>query len=109
MLKMNEAELKQTLYDLVKKSLVALPLAVGVAHQFLMAFFGIDDIYVFVDPPGHISPWASVQFEWWMVLLIGTSTLFVLLLLKRLHRVPRRMIYPVYFYLLFLLIWIKPI
>ena len=109
MLKLNDAELKQNLYDLFKKALVALPLAVGVVHQFLMAFFGIEDIYVFVDPPGRISPWASLQFEWWIVLLFGTTTLFVMLLLRRLPRVPRRMIYPTYAYLLFLLIFIKPI
>jgi hypothetical protein len=109
MLKLNDAELKQNLYDLIKNSIVALPLAVGIVHQFLMAFFGIEDIYVFVDPPGRISPWASVQFEWWIVLLFGTTTLFVMLFFRRLPRVPRRMIYPVYFYLVFLLIWIKPV
>jgi formate hydrogenlyase subunit 3/multisubunit Na+/H+ antiporter MnhD subunit len=90
--------------------LVALGLiVVGVVHQFLMYFFRVERIYVFVNPPGYISPFVSLEYQWWFVLLLGSVVMCVMAYSDRLKNIPTRLAYPFYFYILFLLIFVKPV
>jgi hypothetical protein len=72
-----------------------------------MYFFEIESIYVFLDPPGYVYPLVSLEFAWWLVLTMTTAILCLLAYIGRLR--PRRMVYPLYLYLLFLLILVKPV
>jgi hypothetical protein len=74
-----------------------------------MAMFGIERIYVLLDPPGYIGPWASVQFIWWAVLLLASGGTALLIVLNQLPSVPHRVVYPLYVYVVFLLVFIKPV
>jgi hypothetical protein len=85
------------------------PIVVGVVHQFFMYFFGIERIYVFVDPPGYVYPWASLEFEWWFVLLLGSAIIGILAYSGKFPRIPSRIAIPFYFYILFLLLLVKPV
>jgi hypothetical protein len=75
----------------------------------MMLLWGIEGIYVFVNPPEYIYPWVSLEFQWWIVLFFVTGLMFVLLFLNRLTSIPHRVVYPVYIYLAFLLIFVKPV
>lgn len=92
---------------LIRQALIWAPIVVGVVHQLLMALFDIDHIYVVLDPPGYIHPFASLDTTWWIVLTIGTALLCLLAYINRIR--PRRIVYPLYIYLIFLLILIKPV
>ncbi len=85
------------------------PIVVGLVHQFLMAFFGIECIYVFVDPPGKVCPFVSLEYQWWLVLLLGTAIVSILAYLERIKSIPRRFALPTYLYILLLLILVKPV
>jgi len=74
-----------------------------------MHVFGIENIYVFVDPPGFIEPLVTLTWEWWMVLLLGSATVCLLSYLGRLQNVVGRLAFPLYIYVLFLLILVKPV
>jgi|GEM_PF-4491826 len=84
------------------------PLLGGVIHQILMGFFGRSAIYVFV-PPTYIYPLVSVAYQWWFLLVVGAATLFILAYWDRPKRVTQHLSVPVYLYLLFLLMLVKPI
>jgi hypothetical protein len=107
-LRASESDRKQ-LSALSRKLLAWLPIAVGIIHQFLMAVFDIDRIYVFVNPPQYIYPWVSLEYQWWIVLVFVTALLCTLVYLNRLRSLPYRVIYPAYAYLVFLLIFVKPV
>lgn len=109
MLQVTASDSNKRLSVLVKKFLPWFPIIVGIIHQFLMAFFGIEGIYVFVNPPQYIHPWASLEYQWWIVLTFVTSLMYILMYLNRLPSVPRRIMIPTFVYLLFLLILVKPI
>ncbi len=94
---------------LFKQAMIWGPIVVGLVHQFLMAFFGIDRIYVFVDPPGYIQPWATLEWQWWFVLLLFSSFIALIGYSARFPSVPSRIALPFYLYILFLLIMVKPI
>ena len=100
-------EVKDLGLALIKQALIWAPIVVGVVHQLLMAFFDIESIYVVLNPPGYIYPFASLDATWWFVLTLGTALLCLLAYINRLRS--RRMVYPLYIYLIFLLILIKPI
>jgi hypothetical protein len=91
--------------------LMALSLiVVGVVHQFLMLPpFNIEGIYVFVNPPGYIYPFVSLEYQWWFVLLLGSAVMCIMAYADRLKSIPTRLAYPFYFYILFLLILVKPV
>ena len=95
--------------NVIRQFLLWAPIVVGLVHQFLMLFFEIDSIYVFVDPPGSITPFASLEWQWWIVLLMGTATICIAAYSARLEKVPNRIVVPTYFYILFLLFLIKPV
>lgn len=92
----------------IRQFLLWAPIVVGLVHQFLMLFFGIDSIYVFVDPPGSITPFASLEWQWWIVLLFGTASIAIAAYSNR-FSIPSRIVVPTYFYVLFLLLLIKPV
>ena len=100
-------ELKDLGTALLKQALIWAPIVVGVVHQLLMALFGIESIYVVLNPPGYIYPFASLDTTWWFVLTLTTAMLCLLAYLNRIR--PRRIVYPFYLYLIYLLIFIKPI
>ncbi len=85
------------------------PIIVGFIHQFLMLTRGIKCIYVFVDPPGSVCPFVTLEYQWWIVLLLGTFIAFFLAFLNRFQNVPSRFVVPFYIYLLYLLIFVEPI
>jgi hypothetical protein len=103
----SDFELKGLFAGLIKQAIIWAPIVVGVVHQILMYLFNIDSIYVFLTPPGYISPFVSLEAAWWLVLTLGTSLLCLLVYINRIR--PRRVIYPLYLYLIFLLIWVKPV
>lgn len=103
----SDFELKGLVSGLIKQAVIWAPIVVGVVHQILMFFFGIDRIYVFLEPPGYIYPLVSLEFGWWLVLTMATALLCLLAYISRIR--PRRIIYPLYLYLIFLLILVKPV
>jgi hypothetical protein len=100
-------DLKTLATGLSKQLLIWGPIVVGVIHQFLMFFFGINRIYVFLKPPEYISPFVTLEIQWWFVLTLLSSLLCLLVYTNRLR--PQRLIYPFYIYIVFLLIFVKPI
>ena len=104
-----EFDLGRVLPTLVKQTLIWGPIAVGLVHQVLMFFFGIDRIYVFVNPPEYIGPIISLGYEWWLVLLVASAFVAILAYSDRLTRMPKRVALPLYIYILFLLILVKPV
>jgi hypothetical protein len=97
-----------TASSLVKLIAVWAPIVGGLVHQFLM-LFGIDGIYVFVNPPGVVYPQVSVEYTWWIVLILGSAMMCVLAYLDRVQSIPSRYVVPFYIYILFLLYFVKPI
>lgn len=96
--------------QLVKRVIIWGPIVVGIVHQLLMIVpspFRTDRIPLFLDPPGDIYPFVTLESGWWLVLTLTTFILFILAYIKRLR--PYRIVYPFYFYLLVLLILVKPI
>src|SRR5262245_48793085 len=96
----SDLELKGLVSGLFKQALIWAPIVVGVVHQILMFLFDIDTIWVFLDPPGYIYPFVSLEGGWWLVLTFGTAMLCLLAYINRIR--PRRVVYPLYIYLLFL-------
>jgi hypothetical protein len=105
----NELDLNKLFLDYAKLIAVWTPILVGIVHQLAMALFGFESIPVFLDPPGKINPWASLEFEWWAVLTFTTALVYLLITTRVLSTLPRRIALPFYLYLLFLLIFVKPI
>ena len=92
---------------IIKQAILWFPIMVGVIHQFLM-FLGVSRrIYVFVNPPEYIYPFVTLEFQWWIVLLLGSFFAFVVAYLDRVQSVPSRFSVPFYVYLLFLLILVN--
>ncbi len=104
-----DLDIKKMLPTLIKYLAIWGLIAVGLIHQFLMFFFDISHIKVFVDPPGRIEPTVSLGFSWWLVLLLASSTMAILAYSERLKTIPRRIALPFYLYILYLLIFIKPV
>lgn len=86
-----------------------LPVVVGVAHQLVMITTGFDYIPVLLDPPGYIGPLISLEFFWWFLLTVGSGTASFLIFAHRIKRTPTRVGVPFYLYLIFLLIFVKPV
>ncbi|HRV93279.1 MAG TPA: hypothetical protein P5526_14045 [Anaerolineae bacterium] len=100
-------DLKFLLGMLVKQFLIWIPVIIGLVHQFLMFFFGIQGINVILDPPGTIFPFVTLELGWWLLLTLATASVCFLAYFDRIR--PRRIIYPFYIYLIFLLVYVKPI
>lgn len=83
------------------------PIIAGVTHQILMATLKWDRIWVILDPPKYIYPFVTLEVGWWLVLTVLTSIPCLFAYAKRLR--PRRLIYPFYAYLVYLLIFVKPV
>ena len=103
----NNADFRFNISQLVRQFLMWIPLVIGLIHQLLMGLFGVDRIYVFLNPPKYIYPFVTLEFGWWFVLTLTTTVLFVLAYLNRIR--PYRIVYPLYIYLVFLLIFVKPV
>lgn len=102
-------ELKKLTPILFKQLIAWGPIVVGLVHQFFMLLFNVQCIYVFVDPPGYIRPLVTLEYQWWFVLLLGSALVCVLAYVERLRSIPRRAALPFYLYILFLLIFVKPV
>ncbi|MBN1218549.1 MAG: hypothetical protein JXM69_06465 [Anaerolineae bacterium] len=100
---------QKALPGLAKQAVIWGPIVGGLVHQFLMFFFNIDWIYVFVNPPGYITPFVSLEYTWWFVLLVGSSLISLLIYSGRLQNIPKRTAIPFYAYVLFLLFLVKPV
>ncbi len=105
----NDASVRKLIRRYVRIVIFWTPILSGIAHQIAMTFFGVDRIYVFVKPPEYIEPWATLEFQWWIVLTLMSSILYLLISARRFPTIPTRVAVPFYLYLLFLLILIKPI
>ena len=92
-----------------KQAALWLPVVVGVVHQFLMFIDYSDRIYVFVDPPGYVDPFVTLEFQWWFVLLLGASGAAVVAYSRYFPSIPNRIALPFYIYACFLLLLVKPI
>jgi hypothetical protein len=100
-------ELGPSITKLIKQIVIWIPIVIGIVHQLLMWRYDVDRIYVFLEPPGYIYPFVTLETGWWLVLTLATSFLTILALTNLIR--PRRIVYPFYTYLLFLLICVKPI
>ena len=101
------ADFKLNPNQLVRQFIIWVPIVIGLIHQLLMGYFGVDRIYVFLNPPKYIYPFVTLEAGWWFLLTLVTAVLFVLSYLNRVR--PRRIVYPFYAYFVFLLILVKPI
>lgn len=61
---------------------------------------------VYLNPPGRIYPVASLEWLWWLILVFGT---LIFCGLTTTRRLPRRLFYTAYIYLIFILIFVKPV
>lgn len=102
-------EVRQLIPMVIRLTLVWGPVLVGVVHQILMWQFGIDEIYVFVNPPEYIVPFVTLGYQWWFVLLGISSFLAVMMYTGRFQNIPSRIAFPFYVYILYLLIFVKPV
>lgn len=91
----------------LKKFVFWLPVIIGLIHQFRMTVLGVDGIYVVLNPPGHIYPFVTLEFNWWIILTMLTTALYMMTHYNRIR--PRRLLGFFYLYLIFLLVWVKPI
>jgi hypothetical protein len=85
------------------------PIVVGLFHQLLMLLKVNNRLPVFVDPPGYIYPFVTLEWTWWLVLLFLSGVIALLIYAGRLQSLPARMVYPLYIYIIYLLIFIQPI
>lgn len=92
------------------------PIILGVVHQLVMLagrgrenWQDYDKIPVFVDPPGSIRPVVTLEYQWWIVLILIAGSFYALIILRQIPSLPRRFSVPFYVYLLYLLILVKPI
>ena len=92
---------------LAKYTLFWIPIIVGITFQILMYFYGFTRIYVVLRPPGYIYPVVTLELAWWLVVTITSTTFYLLVYTDRIR--PRRLIYPLYAYIVFLLIFVKPV
>lgn len=104
---MNE-ETRQLIRRVLKLVLAWIPIIVGFVHQFLMLSGGTERIYVFLDPPGYLTPLVTLQFTWWILLLPLSGLLTLLLALNRINNARYRVLYP-YIYFVFLLVFVEPV
>ncbi len=85
--------------------LFAIPVAIGLAHQFAMIFLNIRYI-PFLHPPGNIYPWFKIPFIWWFLLFVASGALTWMLARGRIENTHGRFLSP-YIYLVFLLILVE--
>ncbi len=102
-----DLDLKSITFRFAVQFMVWVPIVVGIVHQLLMFAFDVNGIYVGLNPPGTIYPFVTLELTWWLVLTILTATLCLLTYTNRIR--PHRLVTPFYIYLVFLLIWVRPI
>ena len=100
-----EEDVKHLLPFLLKLLAIITPILLGIGAQIIY-FLDISCINVIIDPPGEICPWVSLEWLWWIVILLGCLTFITLAYIER---IPQRFMYPIYIYTIFLLILIKPV
>ncbi len=89
--------------------ILSIPVIIGFMWQIAMAFFEVEYLYVFLSPPGHIQPLVSLEPSWWVVVLLFSFIFTILINGEKIASIPKRSAIPIYFYILFLLILVKPI
>jgi hypothetical protein len=94
---------------LFKHILLWIPIVGGIIHQFVMGVFDYDCMPVLLDPPGYLKPTVTLEYQWWLLLILVSAFVFVLAYLERIRTFPNRLVVPFYFYILFLLIFVKPV
>ena len=107
---------------LLRHALLWIPIIGGLIHQFLMFFvpkfrggvtqagdFNFDCMNVFLDPPGYLKPIVTLEYQWWFLLLLVSAFVCILAYLERIRTFPNRLVIPFYVYILFLLIFVKPV
>ncbi|MBN1994122.1 MAG: hypothetical protein JW953_15600 [Anaerolineae bacterium] len=117
MIPTNSPDWRKMLPILARQFLFWVPIVLGLIHQFLMLILNNppgepkrgDGIYVFVKPPEYIYPFVSLEYQWWIVLLLVSIIMFVLAYSNRVGSIPSRFTVPFYAYILFLLILVKPV
>jgi hypothetical protein len=102
-------DLSKAISTLFKQVLLWGPIVGGLVHQFVMFVWDIERIYVFVNPPEYLEPFVSLEYQWWFVLLLGSSLMCILAYTDRLQSIPTRFAVPFYVYILFLLLLVKPV
>jgi len=111
-----ESELNKLVSGYARHIFIWSPILCGLIHQIAMVIGRFTDnpeqydkIPVFVNPPGHIGPFVSLEYQWWLVLALGAGIMAFLIGFRRLRTIPTRIIIPFYVYLVFLLIFVKPV
>jgi hypothetical protein len=110
---------------LFRHILLWIPIIGGLVHQFMMWFSALtrgdvaqpepligskaDCMYVFLDPPGYLQPTITLEYQWWTLLLLASALVCILAYLERIRTFPNRLVIPFYLYILFLLIFVKPV
>jgi hypothetical protein len=110
---------------LLKHILLWIPIIGGLVHQFVMWFYVLtrgevtqpeplvgskfDCMYVFLDPPGYLKPIVTLEYQWWFLLLLVSAFVCILAYLERIRTFPNRLVIPFYLYIVFLLIFVKPV
>jgi hypothetical protein len=112
---------------LIRQLLLWIPIIGGLVHQFVMFFgpgllgggegaqaeplidFNFDCMPVFLDPPGYLKPIVTLGYQWWLVLLLLSTVVCILAYAERIRAFPSRLVFPFYIYILFLLIFVKPV
>jgi hypothetical protein len=96
-----------SLLKLIKYTVFWIPIMVGIIFQILMYFFGFTRIYVVLKPPEYIYPFTTLELGWWLVVTLISAIFYLLAYADRIR--PHRLIYPLYAYIVFLLIFVKPV
>jgi hypothetical protein len=105
----NNSDLNRYASFIIKQAILWFFIVVGVIHQFLMYIGFSNSIYVFVDPPEYVYPFVTLAYQWWFVLVLGSFIAFLAAYSGRVQGVPSRFVVPFYAYLLYLLIFVRPI
>ena len=130
MTRTNNAVLGNIFSRLFKIILIWGPITIGVIHQFLMFFLNEycpeydtpetqkqlfecstrgDGIWVILDPPGYVYPFVTLEYQWWILLLLLSSAITLIIYFNRLPKMHNRSAMPFYIYVVYLLILVKPI
>jgi hypothetical protein len=122
---MSDSKVKSLTPTLLRHILLWIPIIGGLVHQFVMWFSALmrgeaaqpepligskfDCMYVFLDPPGYLKPIFTLEYQWWVLLLLASSFVCILAYLERIRTFPNRLVIPFYIYIIFLLIFVKPV
>jgi hypothetical protein len=99
-------DLRAFFVGFIKQVFFWTPIVVGIIFQILMRFFGFTRIYVILNPPEYIYPFVTLEPSWWLLMLLLSILVYFLASTGRLR--PHRLVVPLYLYIVYLLIFVKP-